>query len=61
MCDYVSMNKQMQVENVDLISMFFFKNQVLMQRVICEVRALAVLPTKELAQQVGTKKELSII
>ncbi|XP_011609556.2 ATP-dependent RNA helicase DDX51 isoform X1 [Takifugu rubripes] len=26
--------------------------QVLMQRVICEVRALAVLPTKELAQQV---------
>lgn len=30
--------------------------QVLMQRVICEVRALAVLPTKELAQQVGTKK-----
>lgn len=40
---------------------FFFKNQVLMQRVICEVRALAVLPTKELAQQVRTKKELSII
>lgn len=32
-----------------------------MQRVICEVRALAVLPTKELAQQVGTKKELSIM
>lgn len=27
-----------------------------MQRVICEIRALAVLPTKELAQQVGTKK-----
>lgn len=26
--------------------------QVLMQRVVCEVRALAVLPTKELAQQV---------
>lgn len=25
-----------------------------MQRVVCEVRALAVLPTKELAQQVGT-------
>lgn len=63
MCVYVSMNKQMQVENVDLICMFgfFFKNQVLMQRVICEVRALAVLPTKELAQQVRTKKELSII
>lgn len=60
-CVYVSMNKQMQVENVDLISMLFFLNQVLMQRVICEVRALAVLPTKELAQQVGTKKELSII
>lgn len=60
----MSMNKQMQVDNVDLISMFclfVFKNQVLMQRVICEVRALAVLPTKELAQQVGTKKELSVI
>ncbi|KAM9840813.1 ATP-dependent RNA helicase DDX51 [Aulostomus maculatus] len=27
--------------------------QVLMERVVCEVRALAVLPTKELAQQVG--------
>lgn len=27
-------------------------HQVLMERVVCEVRALAVLPTKELAQQV---------
>lgn len=46
----------MQVENADSISMFvfFFLTQVLMQRVVCEVRALAVLPTKELAQQVGT-------
>ncbi|MED6282471.1 ATP-dependent RNA helicase ddx51, partial [Characodon lateralis] len=26
--------------------------QVLMERVVCEIRALAVLPTKELAQQV---------
>ncbi|MEQ2264052.1 ATP-dependent RNA helicase ddx51, partial [Xenotaenia resolanae] len=25
---------------------------VLMERVVCEIRALAVLPTKELAQQV---------
>lgn len=27
-------------------------HQVLSERVVCEVRALAVLPTKELAQQV---------
>lgn len=46
----------MQVENADSLSMFVFSflTQVLMQRVVCEVRALAVLPTKELAQQVGT-------
>lgn len=30
----------------------YFCHQVLMERVVCEVRALAVLPTKELAQQV---------
>lgn len=29
-----------------------FYHQVLMERVVCEVRALAVLPTKELTQQV---------
>lgn len=29
-----------------------FHPQALMERVVCEVRALAVLPTKELAQQV---------
>lgn len=48
----------MQVQNVDSHSMgcffLFVFNQVLMQRVVCQVRALAVLPTKELAQQVGT-------
>ncbi|XP_040925466.1 ATP-dependent RNA helicase DDX51 isoform X3 [Betta splendens] len=31
-----------------------FHPQALMERVVCEVRALAVLPTKELAQQVCT-------
>ncbi len=34
----------------------FLYHQVLMERVVCEVRALAVLPTKELAQQVQTFK-----
>lgn len=33
--------------------------QVLMERVVCEVRALAVLPTKELAQQVRVLTTMS--
>lgn len=36
----------------------FVSCQVLMTRMVCEVRALAVLPTKELAQQVRASETL---